>query len=284
MKKILMAMAAALMLAACGNGDGELVADVTPADTMKTAKITFTFGSYSQQSMTRATLSDAQMTDLWMFDYMNDELVQTIHQTSDADGFGAVSINADYGEHHFCFVASRGTDPTVDGTVISWARPSDTFWTTSSLNIQPNTSGNQQISLQRVATRLRISVTDEVPATLSKLAVTPSAWYYGLDYLTGEATTEQTTERTVSIPESYIGTTGNLTMSIYGLSPATEWQTDVTVTAKASDETQIASVTIPSVPFTRNRITSYTGSLFGQTRAFTISVDSEWLDDYEATW
>lgn len=288
MKKILLALAVAMILptTSCTRSDDEPTTDdPAPRDTMQQMTIHFTFPmAVSMQPMTRATLADAQLTDLWLFDYMNGSLVNTIHQTSDDVNFGSIALNADYGDHNLYFVASRGTSPIVSGTTIVWAKPSDTFWQSMSLTVVPGMSATQSVTLSRVVTRLRIAVTDEVPATLSKFSITPAHWYYGLDYTTGEPTDDQHTARTIDVPSSYIGTTGQLAMSIYGLCSSTEYTTDITVSALASDESTIASLTLSDVPLRRNRITSYTGQLFGHANAVSVSVSDGWDDEHAVSW
>lgn len=280
-----MALAVALILptVSCSTGEELSVKVEEPKDTMQQVTIRFTFTSISMESMTRATLAESQMTDLWLFDYMDGELQTTIHQTSEDDGFGAITLTADYGEHSLYFVASRGDTPTIDGTTISWAKPSDTFWQNVTLNIEPQTSTNQSVVLQRVVTRLRIAVTDEVPANLKTLSVTPATWYYGLDYTTGEAVNSQPTPRVITVPSSYVGTT-NLATSFYCLCPAEGFETDITVTAKDADETAVANIALQDVPFERNRITNYSGSLFTQNRAVSVTTNDEWNEDYNVTW
>ena len=248
--------------------------------------ITFSCQSFTimQMARTRATMSEVSMTDLWLFDYVGGTLQQTIHQTATDTNFGTPSVHADYGEHTFYFVASRGDTPSIDGSVISWLKPSDTFWGSLSLNIQPSSATNNPVTLHRVTTRLRITVTDEVPDGLAKLCITPARWYYGLNILTGEATDERDTERSVSVPASYIGTTGQLTMSVFGMSPDAEWQTSVVVAAKTASDAVINSITLADVPLKRNRITAYSGSLFAASRSIAISLTDDWSDDYTATW
>ena len=235
-------------------------------------------------SSTRATMSEVSMTDLWLFDYIGDELQQTIHQTATDANFGTPAINASYGDHTIYFVASRGDTPTIDGTTISWTKPSDTFWASRSITIAPSTSTSQTVSLQRVATRLRLTVTDEIPATLAQICITPSRWYYGIDYLTGEATDDRSTERTINVPASYIGTTGQLYANFYSMSPSLAWQTDITMKAKDGDGGVISQIGIANVPLERNRVTNYSGPLFNANRTVTISVDSDWGEDISGTW
>jgi hypothetical protein len=286
MKKIMLALAVAMILpTACTRSEDEPSTRMTaPQDTLQQMTIRFTFGSITQQAMTRATLSEAQMTDLWVFDYMDGSLTNTIHQTADDATFGAVSIQADYGSHQFYFVASRGTTPTVDGTTISWAKPSDTFWGALPLTVEPGMTASQAVALARVATRIRIAITDEVPATLAKMAITPAHWYYGLDYTTGEPTNDQQTERSVDVPSSYIGTTGQLYLSVFGLCPSTEYTTDILVSALTSDSSPIAVLTLTDVPLRRNRITAYSGQLFGHAGALSVSLNDAWDDDLIVSW
>ena len=248
--------------------------------------ITFSCQSFTitQMARTRATMSEVSMTDLWVFDYVGGALQQTIHQTATDANFGTPSVHADYGEHTFYFVASRGDTPSIDGSVISWLKPSDTFWGSLSLNVQPSSATNNPVTLHRVATRLRITVTDEVPDGLAKLCITPARWYYGLNILTGEATDERDTERSVNVPASYIATTGQLMMSVFGMSPDAEWQTSVTVAAKTANDAVINSITLADVPLKRNRITAYSGTLFAASRSIAISLTDDWSDDYTATW
>lgn len=293
-KTLAAVVAASCMIAAitaCSKDDvpesGGSVSICINTDSIEDHKtVTFSCQSFAitQMARTRATMSEVSMTDLWLFDYVGGTLQQTIHQTATDTNFGTPSIDADYGEHTFYFVASRGDTPSIDGSIISWLKPSDTFWGSLSLNVQPSSAADNPVTLHRVATRLRITVTDEVPDGLAKLCITPARWYYGLNILTGEATDERDTERSVNVPASYIGTTGQLTMSVFGMSPVSEWQTSVVVAAKTSSDAVINSITLSDVPLLRNRITSYSGTLFAASRSVSVTLTDEWTDEYTATW
>ena len=288
MKRFMMALSAALMLTACGEHEmtEELTAGMTPADSMKSKTITFTFGEISQRSMTRATLSELNLTDLWIFDYAGDELKQTIHQASTDAAFGSASLSLDYGEHTFYFVASRGVDPVIDTDTktITWSSVRDTFHASLSIDVQPSSATSQAVTLSRVVGRLRISATDVVPANAAKLTITPSTWYYGLNYQTGEAVGSSTSPIVVNIPSSYVGTQ-NLITSCYTVSGSSAWQTNITVSLIASDESSLGSVTIPDVPIKRNHITSYSGGIVGAGRSISVNAsDDDWVDDGNVNW
>ena len=239
--------------------------------------------SFGDDNRTRASLEDVKMKDLWLYDYVNGSLVQTVHQSSTDAGFGSASVGITYGEHTFYVVASGGTDATTDSTTITWARPGDTFYLAKSVDLQPTGDKNVSLLLKRVATRLRIVPNDEIPADIASLAW-QGTWYYALNYLTGEADGAQSTERSVSVPASYIGTTGELIVASYSLCPIDGYSTDIKITARRSDESAITEINISDVAFERNRLTLLSGGLATSTRSFGISLDDAWADDYNMTW
>ena len=286
-----MALAVAAILPSCTkNDEPEAVAPTLkislPSDSIATnATVTFAFGGdVSIHPMTRATLSELSLTDVWVFDYVGGQLQATTHQTASDASFGSPSLTVDYGDHTFYFVASRGDTPTIDGTTISWSKPSDTFWSSLTMTVAPSTSASQSVTLHRVAARLRVTITDEVPTGLAVLSVTPSHWYYGIDITTGEATDDRQTARTVNVPASYIGTTGQLIASFFTISPSAAWSTDVSLQALKSDNTPMASISVADVPMQRNHITDYSGTLFGAGRAISIDADDSWGDDIQGSW
>ena len=283
MKNLLMAMAAATMLLSCEKEE-TLTAKVNePKDSLQAKTITFTFGEISHHAMTRGTLADASITDLWLFDYMGEELKQTIHQSSTDEGFGSVAVTAETGDHAFCFIASRGTGATVSGSAITWEKPSDTFWHKVSLSVTPQTATAQSVELQRVATKLKITITDEVPATISKLTITADTWHSGINAMTGEPTAASARTSTINVPASYIGTTGQLVASIFGIC-GNDYTTDVSVTASDANSQTIASVALDDVPMKRNTTTSYSGPLFSRKPTFSMTVDDSWNTDIVDTW
>lgn len=283
MKKSMMAMSAALMLTACNNDPEVSVKTTELTDTMKTVTITFDFPQVTMESMTRGTLAESQMTELWLFDFVGDELKQTIHLQSTDDGFGSVAVTAETGNHQFCFVASRGTNPTVTDGEITWEKPSDTFWHKVTLTVTPQTATAQSVELQRVATRLRISITDEVPVTLSKLFITADTWHCGIDAHTGNPTAATERQTTINVPASYQGTTGQLTASIFGLC-GDDYTTNVSVTALDGNSHTIASVSLEDVLMCRNTTTQYSGPLFTRQPTFSLTTSDTWNDDIIETW
>ena len=151
MRRLISLLALCLAIVSCTNEKFDI--DNQPTE-VKSRVITFTLGEFSQQAMTRASVSEINMTDLWVFDYVGDELKQTIHQTNEEAGFGSISATLDYGSHILYFVTSRGVSPTVNTELhkLTWEKPLDTFWATTTMTVSAASGSSHIIALQRVVT------------------------------------------------------------------------------------------------------------------------------------
>lgn len=283
MKRTFLALAAvAAIMTACTN---ETI-DTPSTDARITFRVNGDF-SLSMSPMTRALEADGKaMTDLWILDYIGSTMQQQIHQTSSDEDFGSPTLNLAVGDHHIYFVASRGKTATLDADAhtLTFGTVSDTFYKDYAISVVPSSIGSRSVTLDRCVTRLRITITDALPAGIASINVTPSDWYYGIDYTTGEPVTATTLQTiTTNVPSGYEGQT-NVAANIFGFSPSEEWTTDVAINAKSTDNTVLGSVTITNVPLKRNRTTEYSGPLFSTEGLATVSLSTDWADSYTATW
>lgn len=292
MKRILLMAFAAAMMCGC---EKPVLDDVNSETWVKESQDSpskrFTFavkGDFGAATFTRGYLqADGQsMTDLWVFDYVDGTCVQTVHQTSTDVDWGQPKMSLIYGSHHVYFLASRGEGATVDadGHTITWTGPRDTFWKDYEVDVVSTSNGNRAVTLDRVATKLRLTIADKVPDGCGAVVVTPERWFYGWDYVNGVAVAQQRTERRVTVPESYIGTTEQITVSIFGLSGADEWVTNVSIQAQDVDGGLLGSATITGAPFKANRSTEYNGNLFGSAGGLDVSVNGDWDSPKTGTW
>ena len=279
MKKVLIIAALAVLVAGCGK-------DVN-VEEAGAKKVAFDVqGNWNSPVFTRGSLSadGKEMTDLWLFDYVDGVLVQTLHQSSADADFGTPSPTLSYGEHRIYFVVSRGGSPVINGTVISWGPVRDTFWKSMAVSVGGASASAYSVALDRVVTKLKITATDAVPDGTATVVVLPGTWYAGIDYLTGQpADMRDNEEMSVAVPDSYVGTTG-LAVSFFGFSSATEWTTPLTVSARDADNDIIGMVNVASAPFMANRSTEFSGSLFSTSGAFTITLNDEWDAPWTGTW
>ena len=307
MKKFfVMAMAAALLcgcekeLLSDAANDGE---DVESVVTQKMKKFTFTvkgdFGcptfswpeGNDSGTVTRGYLQadGKDMTDLWVFDFIGDQCMNSIHQDDNtAEDFGRPTMNLGLGSHHIYFVASRGASPTLneDDNTITWTTVRDTFWKDYEVVVATTSNGNRAVTLDRVATKLKLTVDDEVPTGCATILVTPDTRYNGLNYRTGAPVEmlQTSTTQEITVPSSYIGTTGELIVNVFSLSSATEWTTGVSVVAKDGNNSVIGSAAIDDVPLKANRATEYHGNLFVSGGTMSTSLNSEWLTAVTGVW
>lgn len=281
MKKLMMAIALGLMVAACNSEQSE-------SETTKTKPITFCVdGDFTFHSFTRALTADGKdMTDLWIFDYMDGSLRAQFHQSSTDADFGSPTLDLDYGSHTIYFVASRGEGAAVDtdAHTTTFARVLDTFWQTCTITVSASSANSRTVSLDRVVTKLRLQFTDAIPSGTATINITPATWYYGIDYLDGSPVASTSGQAiSVNIPASDIGFTGEV-ISIFGFSAAAEWTTNVSVDSKKADGTILGQAEIIAAPLRRNRITEFSGPLYDKTRAMTFTLNSDWDDSYSGTW
>ena len=302
MKKSAFILFAAFALVACEKGTSyaDLEDSVEVENQVEGPTKTFTFtvkgefeaATFKAPGMRRAGgttyLNDSgnDITDLWVYDYMGGTLIQSVHQSAGDDNFGKPKMSLAYGEHHIYFVASRGADPVIneESHVISWSTVRDTFWKDYEVNVVSTSNGNRAVTLDRVATKLKVTIKDEVPAACTQLSLTPSVWYYGLDYVNGLAVRSDNKERTVTVPASYAGASGQLVMSIFGLSDTDEWTSDVVLKSLDDDGKVLGQVTLSAAPFKRNRATEYCGNLFGSGGGIDVSLNDTWEQSFTAEW
>ena len=274
----------ALAFAACSKNDAVL--DGSPVKMTFAISGDFTLTSHD---FTRSLTADGKdMTDVWVLDYVDGTLVQQLHQSDNtAADFGTPTLNLAIGTHHIYFVASRGFAATLntDDHTLTFGTVRDTFWKDYAITITSGTaSSSRSVTLDRVVTKLKVVFSDAIPTGAATFNVTPATWYYGFNYQTGNPTAtinSQTT--TVSIPSSEIGVV-NEAVSIFGFSSATEWTTNIAINCKAANNDVLGNATITSALFVRNRVSEYTGPLFGDSGAMTLSLNATWDDSYTGTW
>ena len=275
----------AALFAACTKDESPVLSD-------SVTKITFAISgdfTLNAYDFTRSLTADGKdMTDVWVLDYVDGTIVQHLHQSDNAaTDFGTPTLNLSIGTHHIYFIASRGAGAVLNTTThaLTFTSVRDTFWKDYEITISGGTSsGNRSVTLDRIVTKLKLTFTDAIPEGAATFNITPSSWYYGVDYTTGEpseATANGTI--TVNIPSSEISVV-NEAVSIFSFSSATEWATNIAINCKAANNDVLGYATITGAPFVRNRVSEYIGPLFGDSGSMTLSLNATWDDSYTGTW
>ncbi len=282
MKKLFIFVLAFIAVVSCSNSS-----DFIPESREKTVSIVLG-GDYTFESFTRASVNNSNATDIWIFDYMNDNLIQTIHQKSDDIDFGNPQITLKNGIHDMYFVVSSGNGAIHTSAIhiIDWRNSiGDTFWTHMNININSNSETSITVPLKRVTTMLKLKSTDIVPENGKYIEVTPGEWYYGINYITGVPTCKMSKTPIICNLEN----TGDFVeISIYGISSDNETTTQIDVFAMSKTNNSIKYTKLNNVPFKANRITTMTGNMFGVANDnkcnYILNIDTQWTTGYNATW
>ena len=292
MKKVFLVLALALGLSSCEkpviSEDGSESVEMTTNNSRKfTWKVKGDFSTVPETRAAGLIADGKEMTDLWTFDYMDGELVQQLHQSSSDADWGSPSLRLLYGSHHVYFVASRGNDAVadIDKTVLVWGTTRDTFWKDYAVDVISTSNGSRVVTLDRVATRLKVTIMDEVPENCAKMALTATKWFNGIDYTTGKAIEAPAAyTSSVAVPAAYVGTSGKMSITMYGLSDADEWTTALSIDALDASDKIIGHAEVEAAPFERNRSTEYSGSLFTTSGGWGTALNDEWSTAYTSEW
>lgn len=274
MKKYLFLAAMVSALFACSKDAKQ------PASVQKSV-VSFNVTSWSidQQQMNaprRAPILDdvdgQALTDLYLFDGKT----LLVHQTSDQDDFGTISLQLDYGQHSLSFVATRSDGLSYENGILSCTSLRPYFGKLLALNVDAST-GEQNVVLQRVTGMLIVNIEDAVPTNCAKVNYAIATRYTDLNVETLAGVNGAAWNSDVNYT-SKVGLTNqsvnlNLLSSNYGIA----YTTTVTITAYNSSNTIIAQKVVDNVPINSNVKTTMSGSLFTGS-GFSISANHTWGD------
>ena len=287
---MLATMLATVMTTACNN---EEVIQEQPTEK---AHVKLVCGMHVE---TRAALTanSKALTDLYILDYdkATGKLLQVLHQTSTATDCAEPDLTLDYGDHTLKVVATRSQEPTLwDAGNITWpiepniltpitasqpvaltaTKTSDTFGAEKDVSVGAGTS-TVNIALDRLVAKLSVNSTDIFPDDCTTITIDFQE-HKALSWATMDVI-EAVENQRISDVQQRRGTTDN-TLSYFLLVPKAGYKTDITLTMNSTDA-PYATITIPEVPFERNKITTITGSLYNHQEHIIMTVNDEWNSD-----
>ena len=269
MKKLFFISALAALLIGC-KGQNE------PGQQQVTFKVS-NFTSTTEPLKAPASLVDGDdaLTDLYLFD----GTTQLIHQTSDQDDFGTITVLLTTGNHTLHFVATRSTGLSYEGGILACTSLKNTFGKTMQLNVAGG--GDQNVTLDRLSGKLIITINDAIPSGASNLRIQLGDRYTSLDIASLYGTSPAAFDQNVNI-SGKIGTSG-YSITLYMLAPdADGYETDFTLTATNASSEVIGQAT-GTITIAPNTKTLLSGNLFTGTRSF-ISLSTGWNTDIEESF
>lgn len=247
---------------------------------------------------TRAALTanGRTVTDLYLLDYdkQSGRLLQVLHQTSTATDFAEPDLMLDYGEHTLKVVATCSQTPALyDAEQKAWSitdnvltpvsatepvlltseKTSDTFGAEKDVNVSIGKANAVSITLERLTAKLVVQCTDVFPDECSTITLDwnePRSLQWK-DFRVMDAVANQR----VTDVSSLRGVEGT-PIIYFVLAPENGYQTDITFTMGRTNGAPYSTITVPAVPFARNKATAITGSFYNHQQGFRFEVNDKW--------
>lgn len=287
------------------------------------ANVTLTFVPFSQQDFTRTaavpdattvpsgsplgiTRAAAALTDqcsrLSVAIFKPDGTkAKSVNQSVSDEGFGQVSVSLSSGTYTVVAIAHSSTEGNAtitspEKTTFANNKMTDTFSYCGTLTVGENPV-NETLQMQRVVAMLRLTVTGTIPSDVERFKFYYTGGSSTLNPTTGYGcvNSKQTEYRAV-VPEPATVPDGSPSGRVFDLYTAPHELNDVlklTITALASDGSTLNEWTMENVPVTRNKITTWSGSLFSDDGTgggtitsgnLSLSLDPEWNGQQSYTW
>jgi hypothetical protein len=293
-KVILFGLMAAVMMAACEKPVIDEQADKKGQE--QSANVTLRLTTYSQESFTRSTeaLTD-QCSRLSVAIFRQDGTkVKSVNQTSSDGGFGTVAVSLTEGTYKVVAVAHNSTEgnATISSTEkVTFAnnKMTDTFACCETFSVLEGSPVEKEVLLQRVVAMVRLTVTGVIPDEVARLKFYYTGGSSTLNPSTGYGCVQskQTEYRPAVLNGSAV--------KVFDLYTAPHELNDVlklVITAQDSNNQTLNEWTMEDIPVTRNKITTWSGVLFGDddtgggtgSGGIGITLDTEWDGTINYTW
>ncbi|MBP5770964.1 MAG: FimB/Mfa2 family fimbrial subunit [Bacteroidaceae bacterium] len=245
---------------------------------------------------TRGTALADQLTRLSVAIFRQDGTkLKSINQQQDDADFGRVDVLLEPGTYRVVAVAHNSTEgsATISSTEkVTFAnnKMSDTFACCASLTVEGEEPIDQELLLQRVVAMVRLTVTGTIPDEVARLKFYYTGGSSTLNPSTGYGCVQskQTEYRPVVLDGSPVNT-----FELYTAPHELNDVLKLVITAQDSDNQTLNEWTMENIPITRNKITTWTGTLFsggGGTGGGTgsgginIALDTQWDGTISYTW
>lgn len=212
---------------------------------------------------------------------------QFVYDTSAMDiDFGFVYDSLPQGNYTFYFLAHNSKTATLSNSVFSFDKVSDTFYDVLSLEIGAAEEINEDITLQRIVSRIEFMAIDSVPAMLKQFDMEINGTACQLDITTGMGI--KASEKQIlsyAFKNEDIGVVNKI-HSFYTFIPATDNKLAVHLSAIAQSNELIRERQINDIIPEKNKIIRYKGRLYSRSESddtFQISIyeNGKWGEETE---
>lgn len=253
--------------------------DTSWSDSTSDVMFSFNADGIEKQSQTRALTAP---TNLLIVDSCGGK-VTSKELTSLED----VDLSLDYGEHSLYFVAAvaKWSSFNTSSLTVEWSkselRSLKCVWGCRlSLTVDANT-GQQNVNLPLLSGMLKVTSLDKCPTNASSIVIDAPQLCHGLDLSTMQGYHIDNSVETDTVALTSSAADRTLNLGLYSLVPSSGSIGDISLSPYSSSNTEINCVTLNEVPIQAGYVSSYTGYLFTNGIATTITYTTDWLGTTE---
>jgi hypothetical protein len=270
MKKVIIALSAAMVLTACSSDNMEEVEVMSePTD------VQMTFSPYEMSAMTRAAVSIADVLtklDVWI--YENGSEVKAIHQTTADAAFGSITVTLDKTKTYTLYAVGHKADgATLADGVISFTDDKVTHSMFYSTTFSPATTTSLSCLMNRIVADFRLEITDEIPTSAVKFRFTVPGVFDRWNVTTGAT---HGIDRVSTI--NYGGTSA--IFNVYAIATDAQTTHDIMVEALDENDHEVQTRMFTDVPLRNGYKTNYRGAFFIDSQFTSSFTVNDW-NEYE---
>lgn len=247
-------------------------------------KVSFSFGTITQTDFegvdTRSQKNLSEIATVLNFAVFQDGTkVKTISQKSTEAGFGSIELSLPSGRYEVVAVAHRGSgNATISSPQeIKFAsnKITDTFSYYRAIDV--NDATNYDANMTRVVSMFRLCLTQEIPADVAQMKFYYTGGSSTLDATTGYGCVNSRQTENLNVSSH----AANQVFEVYTFPHEDISSLKMTISALNSKGDVLYEKELPNVPITIRKISTYTGTMFGESGRsdamnMSFKADDEW--------
>lgn len=271
--KCLWGLAVVIMASSC-----QQMSEIATEGKNKTISFEVDF-DIEKNAISRGALED-YVNFLQVYDYKNGVLANELTQSKEDEGFGVITLNADYGTHELVFVGHNSTtcNYDYDKSELSFDKVMDTFTAFQTLDVDIDTEESQSVKLERQIAGIKLVMEDAVPQNAAAIELTVNGYSSALDPKTGKGSTGTEHVRRWEYSAANIGKKAT-SYTLYTFLPEEDHLVNITIRLEDNDGNDIVNYTLNDIPVEKNKMTVISGNLLSTCVSTSIVIDGEWDDE-----
>ena len=220
--------------------------------------------------------------------------VKNVNQSAGNDGYGTIAVSLSEGTYKVVAVAHNSTEgnATISSTEkVTFAnnKMTDTFACCETFSVLDGSPVEKEVLLQRVVAMVRLTVNGTIPDNVARFKFYYTGGSSTLNPRTGYGCVQskQTEYRLVVVDGESVGT-----FELYTAPHELNDVLKLVITSQDSDNQTLNEWTMEDIPVTRNKITTWSGALFGDddtgggtgSGGIGITLDTEWDGTVKYNW